>query len=71
MVSERIAEEEERPGRRDDAAGPPFAGELSCGLVRGELHLQPPHRRVLQHGLQRPLPRHATIPHAPPQALRG
>ena len=31
------AEEEEGPGRRDDAAGPPSAGELAGGLVRGEL----------------------------------
>ena len=53
-----------------DAGGPPDPRELARGLVRGELHVQPAHRRVLQHGVERALPRHAALPHAPPQTLR-
>ena len=52
------------------AGGPPYPRQLPRRLVRGELHLQPPHRRVLQHGVERALPSHATLPHAPPQTLR-
>ena len=55
---------------RDDAEGPPDPWQLSRGLVRGQLHLQPAHRRVLQHGVERALPSHAALPHAPPQTLR-
>ncbi len=44
-------------------------GELSRGLVRGELHLHPSHRRVLQHRVQPHLPGHAALPHVPAQAL--
>ena len=53
-----------------DAGGPPDPRELARGLVRGELHVQPAHRRVLQHGVERALPRHAALPHAPTQTLR-